>query len=124
MPRILWLAYERLPHPDAVSYPAGEDDVRLVLELLARPYPDRQQISEQLRHFQSEQDALPMFCRRSIPCRRESGLYHLIPWRLAKWLSAVLRAEDRVIERTQTRIHNWLEGSDHPQVISPTRPAK
>ncbi len=116
MSRILWLAYERLPHPDAVSYPAGEDDVHLVLELLARPYADRQRISEQLRRYQTEQDTLPTFCRQSIPCRRNSGLYHLVPWRLAKWLSAVLRAEDPVIERTQTRIRNWLQRSDQPQV--------
>ena len=124
MPRILWLAYERLPHPDTVSYPAGEEDVHLVLELLARPYADRQRVSEQLRRYQTEQDTLPTFCRQSIPCRRDSGLYHLIPWRLAKWLAAVLRAEDAVLARTRTRIRNWLDNSDQPQVVSPTRPAK
>lgn len=119
MSRILWLAYERVPHPDAVSFPAGEDDAHFVVELLSKPYRDRLQVAEQLRGFLKQQHKLPVFDRQRIPCRRESQLFHLIPWRLAKWLSIVLTANDAAITRTIVRIRHWLQNGDQPQIVSP-----
>lgn len=124
MPRILWLVYERPPHPDAVSCPAGEEDARLVLELLARPYSQRLHLAEQLRNFHKGQDRRPIADRQRVPCRRPSGLYHPVPWRLAKWLACVLPAGTAVIERTTTRIHTWLEQNSETQVVSPTAGAQ
>ena len=120
MSRILWLVYERVPHPDAVSYPATEEDVLLVLELLAHPYAKRLQWAEQFENYLNEQDRLGIFERKSVPCRRASGLYQLIPWRLAKWLSKVLPAGDSVIAKTETRIRVWLEQGEDSQVLNPT----
>lgn len=118
MSRFLWLVYEQSPHPDAVSYPAGEDDVRLVLELLAMPSPRRMQIAEQLRNFLTEQMTQPLFSRKQVPCRRTSGLYHLVPWRLAQWLSNALRTSDEAIRRTEARLRRWLENEDCVPVVS------
>ena len=85
----------------------------LVLELLAHPYAKRLQWAEQFKNYLNEQDRLGIFERKTIPCRRASGLYQLISWRLAKWLSKVLPAGDSVIENTKTRIRTWLgEGED------------
>ena len=119
MPRILWLVYEHLPHPEAVSYPAGEEDARLVLDLFARGPAERVRIAEQLGNFLKQQKLLPLFCRQTIPCRRESGLYHLIPWRLAKWLSQVLPASESVMEKTRARINNWLDHQQPADVCNP-----
>lgn len=118
--RILWLVYERSPHPDAVSFAAGEEDARVVLELFARPRGQRVQIVEQLGNSLQRQHELPLFCREAIPCRRESGLYHLIPWRLAKWLSKALLARESVLETTARRLRNWLDHSADSPMISPT----
>ena len=41
MSSILWLAYERPPHPDSVRVAAGETDLRFVLAVLSLPYRDR-----------------------------------------------------------------------------------
>jgi hypothetical protein len=119
MPRIIWLAYERLPHPDAVSYPAGEEDARLVLELCERPSVERARIAEQLGNFLKQQNTLPIFCREAIPCRRNSGLYHLIPWRLAKWLSHILPASESVMDKTGAQINQWLEHREPAEAINP-----
>lgn len=120
MPRLLWLCYERPPHADAVSYPAGEEDARLVLELLASSYLRRLQLAGQFRSYLKEQAALPLFRRQWVPCRRPStALYHPVPWRLAKWLSTVLSAPEGTIDRTATRIRSWLESSGEPQIVNP-----
>lgn len=122
MPRLLWLCYERPPHRDAVSYPAGEEDARLILELLASSYLRRLQLAVQFRNYLAEQNALPSFARRWVPCRRPStGLYQPVPWRLAKWLAAVLPAPETTLDRTATRIRAWLESSREPQIVSPLR---
>ena len=109
MNRICWLAFERLPHPDAVRCAVDEDGARLVLELLAKPYCERVRIAEQLRNYLRVENARSPLDRRSVPCRSDSGLYRLIEWRLAKWLSCVLPAEDAVIEMARGRVAGWLE---------------
>ena len=120
MPRILWLVYEHLPHPEAVSYPAGEEDTRLVLEPFATGPAERVRIAEHLANFLKQQNLLPLFCRQTIPCRRESGLYHLIPWRLAKWLSHILPAPESVMDKTGAQINQWLEHRKPAEAINPT----
>jgi hypothetical protein len=109
MPRIIWLNYEKSPHPEAVSHPANEDDARIVLELLGRPPAERLRIAERFRDFVKRQKTLPLFCRETIPCRRQTGLYYLIPWRLAKWLSHVLRTTNPILQRTMSRLQVWLD---------------
>lgn len=111
--RTLWLVFERLPHPEAVAYPAGEQDVEFVLELLERPYPQRVSMAGQLRAYLEQQQKRSVFDRPCVPCRRASGLYHLVPWRLAQWLACVLIAPDAVIQRTAARLRTWrTQGED------------
>ncbi|MGH7201206.1 MAG: hypothetical protein ACREJB_11425 [Planctomycetaceae bacterium] len=113
MSRMLWLVYERPPHPDAVSVPATEDDLRFVLEWLSLRYAKRLHLAGQLRNFLGREGRRSPFDRPSVPCRRASGLYRLVPWRLAKWLACVLTAPDAVIARTRSRIETWLrDGTD------------
>ena len=119
MSRHLWLVYERLGHPDAVSYPADEQDARCALELLSHPYARRLHLAGQLRKFLKQQERRPVFSRNKVPCRRDSGLYHLVPWRFAKWLSVVLPAEDAVIESTASRIRTWLKADGAMAIVNP-----
>lgn len=115
MSRILWLAYERPPHPDAVCHPATQADVLLVLELLERPEPVRRHMAESLRGMLREQREIVPWQRPSIPCRQQNGWYVLIPWRLAQWLAAVLPATDGLIDRTARRLERWRDrGTTHP----------
>lgn len=107
MAQILWLAYERPPHPDAVCHPATEADVAFVLECLEAPPEERRRLAEKLRSALHQQRRLPPWSRPCVPCRRPSGLYVLIPWRLALWLAAVLPAADGLIERTHRRLAQW-----------------
>ncbi|MCH8828832.1 MAG: hypothetical protein IID45_04565 [Planctomycetes bacterium] len=110
MPQILWLAFEQPPHADAVTYPATEDDLPFVLEWLTLTHARRQQLAEQLRNYLAEQRQTSFFDRPSVPCRRASGLYHLVAWRLAKWLSCVLPAEDGALATTVFKIRTRLDG--------------
>jgi hypothetical protein len=112
MPRLLWLAFERPPHPDAVCHPATADEVQLVLEFLAGSVTQRRQRAEQLRNYLAQQAALPPWSRPAVPCRRATGLYVLVPWRLAKWLATVLPATDGLLERTRGRLQRWLQTGD------------
>lgn len=118
MSRILWLVYERVPHPDAVSYPAVEEDVRLVLELLSRSYPERLQQAEQMRNYLSEQREVSVIDRKTVPIRRVSGLYQPASWRLVKWLSMVLPAGEGVVMNTKKRMRMWLEVCGETEVIN------
>ena len=120
-PRLLWLVYERPPHPDAVPYPAGEDDVRLAIELLESPYVRRRHVSEQLRNFLATQLRRSPLERQRVPCRRASGWYQLVPWRLAKWLAAVLPARDSIAATTARRLRDWLAQGGSAAVLDPTR---
>jgi hypothetical protein len=105
--RILWLVYERVPHPDAVSYPADEEDAALARDLLSRSRPERTRIGEQLASYLHEQSMRPVAERRMVPVRRESGIYRLVSWRFAKWLSKALVAQDEAVSRTLARIERW-----------------
>lgn len=112
MSRILWLAFEKPPHRDAVCHPATVDDVLFVLELLETPREHRERLSQQLQRYLASQAALDPWSRPAVPCRRPSGLYSLVPWRLAKWLSVVLPATPSVHERTRNRLEAWLQTSN------------
>ena len=118
---MLWLVYERIGHPDAVSYPASEDDAQLAAELFRQPYPKRLHLAEQLRNFLKRQERLSPIDRQRVPCRRVSGLYQLVPWRFAKWLSLVLAADDAVALKTRRRIEAWIESKAEPQTLNPTQ---
>ena len=113
MTRILWLAFERPPHPDAVRYPACESDLEFVLEYLSLPARRRRHLAEQLRNYLAEQQIASPFARKNVPCRRSSGLYQLVPWRLAKWLSHVLPADETKLTETASRIRDWLNRSEN-----------
>lgn len=103
-----WLVYARPPHPHAVCHPAHEDEVHLVLELLAASPAQRQDWAQQLQGFLAEQSRWPPWQRAAVPCRRASGLYVLVPWRLAAWLAVVLPAPQGVRERLATQLRHWL----------------
>jgi hypothetical protein len=120
MSPVLWLAFERPPHPQAVCHPATGEEVRLVLELFERPAQQRQHLADTLQRYVSAQAKLTPWQRPCIPCRRTSGLYMLIPWRLAQWLSAVLGATDGLIERTQRRLEAWLARRSGASVLQAT----
>lgn len=109
--RLLWLTYERSPHPDAVSHPATDDDAAFVIALLQRPDRERIRLTEQLARFLAEQKLRAATDRSSVACRMPSGLYHLVPWRLAQWLRHVLPATEPVIEDTIARIQQWRQRS-------------
>lgn len=119
--RLLWLTYERSPHPDAICHPATDDDAELVIALLRRPYRERIRLTEQLAHFLSQEARRPAPDRTSVACRTPGGLYHPVPWRLAKWLRHVLPATESVIENTITRIERWRrQSSSEIQCLSTT----
>lgn len=119
MGRILWLRFERPPHPDAVCHAADEQDARFVLELLSRPRLERVYVAARLRNYLARQEALPPLSRAAVPVRRCDGIFRLVPWRLAKWLSLVLPAADGVLEQTSTRIESWLVNDARPIVVAP-----
>lgn len=116
MGRLLWLAFERHPHPDAVCHPATVDDVLLVLELLETSESHRQRLASQLRRYVAQQADIDIWQRPAIPCRRESGLYALVPWRLAQWLACVLPATPSALDRTRGRLQSWLQERDEAVV--------
>ncbi len=118
MARLLWLAFEQPPHPDAVCHPATVDDVLFVLELLESTVEHRTRVTSQLRKYLEQQRDCEPWSRPSVPCRRESGMYSLIPWRLALWLASILPATASVIDRTRGRLERWLQDG-HEKVMNP-----
>jgi hypothetical protein len=118
--RILWLAFERPPHPDAVCHPATVGDVLFVLEWLEATELERQRRSGELRRSLAQQAGLAPWERPAIPCRRESGVYTLVPWRLAHWLSRILPATPGVLERTRRRLEDWLGTTAERAIVRPT----
>ena len=117
--RILWLTYEKLPHPDAVTHPADEREVRLVLSLMEYATDRRAQLVERLNKIFQKILKVPVFDRPNIPARMENGLYFPVNWRFALWLSRVLVFEGSRKEHLVSALQNWLaEGSDGA-VISP-----
>jgi hypothetical protein len=119
MPRHLWLRYESPPHVDAVAYSADEAEVRLVLDLLARPYCVRVGLRDQLGSYLRQQQPRPPIARQAVPVRRAGGIYRLVPWRLAKWLFHCLPASDGVLETVRRRLETWLESDSTARVIGP-----
>ena len=105
--RLLWLTYERLPHPDAICHPATEEEADFVLALLRRPYRERMHLTGQLIRFLAEEQRRPPVLRRSVACRTPTGLYRCVPWRLAKWLRHVLPATESAVNDTIARIERW-----------------
>lgn len=119
--RLLWLSYERSPHPDAICHPATIDDAEFVIALLRRPYSERIRLTEQLARFLSTQERLTPTERLPIACRTPSGLYRSVPWRLAKWLRHVLPATESVIKDTIARVEWWQhQSSAELTCLSPT----
>ncbi len=114
MPDVLWLVFERVPHPDAVSYPADQRDALLVLQLLDVSPRKRVHLAEQFRNFQKQIEKQPVFERPQVPVRGVNGLYQLVNWRFAKWLSHILPACESTIESTRTRVESWLN-CDRPR---------
>lgn len=108
-PRLLWLGFERPPHPDAVCHAATTADVEFVLEWLDQSEDDRVRMAQQLRKFVEQQSAIAPWQRPNVPCRRPAGLYVLIPWRFAKWLACILPATPAAIDRTRHRLEAWLQ---------------
>ncbi len=106
--RVLWLVFERLPHPEAVCYAAGDADARLASVLLSQPRAERVRYAGQLRNFLREQEALSPWDRPGVACREGEGLYRVISWRFAKWLANVLPAEGTQLEGVRGRIAGWL----------------
>jgi hypothetical protein len=105
--RILWLTYERPPHPEAVCHPATEEDADFVLALLRRPYRERMHLTGQLIQFLAGEERRAPVLRRSIACRTPTGLYRCVPWRLARWLRHVLPATESAVDDTIARIERW-----------------
>jgi len=104
----LWLVFERVPHPDAVAYSASKEDVRFALDLLQREEADRLRIGQELSVYLSQMRGQNPFQRPQVPVRSSSGLYHLVPWRFAKWLSLSCRVCPSARERTCRRLEAWL----------------
>lgn len=106
--RVIWLVFEGAPHPEAVCYPAGEEDARLAVSLLSAPLCERQRYAEQLRNYLREQEGLSPFERPGVACRQGDGLFRVICWRFAKWLANVLPAETGMVEGARGRIERWM----------------
>ncbi len=119
MQNILWLRFERPPHPDAVAHPANEDELRLVLALLALPWWERNRLSGLLRNWLSAAQGQPPLERRGVAVRFGDGLYQPVPWRLAKWLACVLPIGNGGAISTRGRIRRWLENERNSQILAP-----
>lgn len=119
MPLVLWLAYERPPHPDAVRAAAREADLHLVLQLLSLTCAERSRYAVQLANYLRSRNRRSAFSEESLTCRLPDGVCHFINWRLAKWLSHVLPAADAVIERTATQIRTWLRHNREQRLLQP-----
>ena len=116
--RLLWLTYERPPHPDAVVHPVDSRDAAFVIALLEHPYERRIELTRQLAVYLATQDSVPQVDRQPVPCRTPSGLYHLVPWRLAKWLRHTLPASECVIDRTLVQIQQWQSADSARVAVS------
>ena len=107
-PRSLILSFGRVADGNAVSYVADGSEAELVLDLLDQPRNDRLRYATQLANFVREQERLPLMKRQSVAFRKGGGVFRLMPWRLAKWLSLALAAHDLWRERTRAQIRAWL----------------
>jgi hypothetical protein len=119
MQHILWLSYERPPHPDAVAHPASEDELRLVMALLDLPHRERTHLSGLLRNWLKAAEQEPLFDRPAVAVRFGDGLYQPVPWRLAKWLACVLPIGTGGAISTRARIRQWLDSVPHSEIVRP-----
>ena len=112
--RLLWLAHERFPHPEAVSCPAEEHQVRMIISRLNDSHERRMGILQRLKSILEKIEQLPPIARPSIPARMPNGLYEPISWRLALWLSRALDVQEASQrEALRNSLKQWLtEGSD------------
>ncbi len=106
---LLWLAFEKPPHANAVVAGVRVADAEFLQKLLTLPRRRRVDYAVQFRNFLSAQTRRSAFAIETVTCRLPDGECHFIDWRLAKWLSHVLPADDSVIARTAKRIHHWLQ---------------
>lgn len=106
--RVLWLVYGEAGDPKGVRYPADREDVEFVRGLLQRPRMEREEISLALGNYLAHEEERSAWLRRAVPVRGESGLYRLIPWRLAKWLKRGLLAEGRGRDKIFRKFRKWL----------------
>lgn len=117
MQRILWLKFERPPHPNAVVHPATESELRLVMALLELPHRERNHLSGLLRNWLTAAEKDSPWDRPRVAVRFGDGLYQPVPWRLAKWLACVLPIGDGGAISTRGRIRNWLETSPRSTLL-------
>ncbi len=119
MQNILWLRFERPPHPDAVAHPANVEDLRLVLALLELPWRERNRLSGLLRNWLSAAEEQCPIDRPGVAVWFGDGLYQPVPWRLAKWLACVLPIGDGGAISTRNRIQSWLENEKESRILLP-----
>lgn len=115
----LWLVFERVPHPAAVAYAANVADVQFVLEFLRREEPERLRVGRELSVYLERIRGQNPFQRSQVPVRSASGIYHLVPWRLAKWLAHSCRVCPTALERTCARLERWLQEREAAHVVNP-----
>jgi len=120
---VLWLAYERVGHPESVRYPANIEDVEFLLGLLQRSRSERTALSHGLRNYLEREEVREVFSRRTIPVRGANGLYRLVSWRLARWMAKGLVTEGSVRTEVQQKLRMWLgeriavaPGKEHEKV--------
>jgi len=116
--RLLWLTYEKIPHPDAVICPVEEAQVRLVISLLETSYERRLGILQRLKSISFKISKLAPIERPSIPARMPNGLYEPISWRFALWLTHALGIQTDSRRQDLIRcLQRWLtEGRDCDRV--------
>jgi hypothetical protein len=119
MQRILWLKFERPPHPEAVVHPANEEELRLVIALLEMPARERGRLSGLLRNWLSASEKFPVHDRPGVAVRFGEGLYQPVSWRLAKWLACVLPISESGAIATRRRIQHWLETEKETRIVVP-----
>ena len=79
MQKILWLKFERPPHPDAVAHPANEEELRLVLALLELPWRERNRLSGLLRNWLSAAEEQSPLIGPASRCGLGTGFINRFP---------------------------------------------
>lgn len=99
-------------------HPVDSHEADFVVALLQRPHQRRMHLTRQLAKYLAQHEQLPPTDRPAVPCRTPSGLYHVVPWRLAKWLRHVLPAHESVIHRTVARIQQWQSAASSTLAVT------
>lgn len=115
--RMLWLTHEQLPHPEAVICPVDENQVQLVIDLLAGSYERRMGLLHRVKAIAGKLQMIPPIERPSIPARMPNGLYEPVSWRFVLWLSHALGIQEQSRRADLIRqLEIWLEqGADRAQ---------